>query len=98
MAHLKEINLVFGIKITCESYSNCLDQNAYILTVLKKFNIFHCKPLKCPLESNLDHTTLNSTNAVGCLMHLMICTEINLSVYVNILKEFKNKYNKELSK
>lgn len=106
MVDLKEIKLFLGIKIIRKDNQICLDQSAYIKTILRKFNMRDSKPVNSPLENKLDYVALNSDesidapcrNAIGCLMYLMICTRPDLSVAVNILSRFMNKNNKEVWK
>ncbi|CAH0564599.1 unnamed protein product [Brassicogethes aeneus] len=106
MVDLKNIKLFLGIRISQDNNQMCLDQSAYIKTILNKFNMNDCKPVNSPLESKLDYIALNSDetydapcrNAIGCLMYLMICTRPDLSVAVNILSRFMNKCNNELWK
>jgi Reverse transcriptase (RNA-dependent DNA polymerase). len=104
MTDLKEIKLFLGIKIERSYGKITLDQNAYIQTVLEKFNMHESKPVSTPLQSTIDYLALNSDekfeapcrNLIGCLMYIMICTRPDLSIAVNILSRFTNKNNKEL--
>lgn len=86
MVDLKEL---LGNTITRESNKICLDQNAYISTILKIFNTCDCKYLKYPLESNLDYIVLycNKTygpNAIGFVTYFLICAKHDFSLSVNI--------------
>lgn len=104
MTDLKEIKLFLGIKITRHANEITLDQSVYIKTVLNKFNMHDCKPVKTPIENKLNYDALNSEekynapcrNVIGCLMYVMLCTRPDLSTSVNILSRYTNKNNKEL--
>lgn len=106
MTDLQEIKLFLGIKVTRSNDMLMLDQSAYIKTILAKFGMQDCKPVKTPLESKLDYEALNSDdnynapcrNVIGCLMYIMLCTRPDLSTSVNILSRYTNKNNKELWK
>lgn len=104
MTDLNEIKLFLGIKIERNGNKISMDQNAYIKTILHKFNMSDCNPINTPLENKLDYTALNSAeeydapcrNLVGCLMYVMLCTRPDLSTAINILSRYLNKNNREL--
>ncbi len=106
MVDLKEIKLFLGIKVIRDAHTITLSQNAYIKTILNKFNMSDCKAVTTPLESKLDYVALGSDeyydapcrNLIGCLMYIMICTRPDLSIAVNILSRYTNKNNIELWK
>ncbi|KAG6439518.1 hypothetical protein O3G_MSEX000841 [Manduca sexta] len=106
MTDLNEIKLFLGIKITRFNNKITLDQSAYILTILDKFNMSNCNPISTPLENKLDYKALNidsefnapCRNLIGCLMYVMLCTRPDLSTSINILSRYSNKNNKELWK
>ncbi|CAD6238878.1 GSCOCG00012546001-RA-CDS, partial [Cotesia congregata] len=101
MVDLKEIKLFLGIRVTRENNIIMLDQNAYVNSVLEKFNMQDCNPVITPLEPKINYDSLNSDencgkpcrSIIGCLMYLMICTRPDLSVAVNIVSRFMNKNN-----
>lgn len=106
MVDLGEISLFLGINITRTSNSIALDQTKYLKTVLQKFNMSSCKPVKTPLSVALNFEALNaeetcnapSRNLIGCLMYVMLCTRPDLSIAVNLLSRYQNKNNIELWK
>lgn len=106
MTDLNEIKLFLGIKIERLNNKITLDQNAYIKTILKKFNMLDCNPALTPLETKINYIALNSDekvdapcqSAIGSLMYVMLCTRPDLSTCVNILSRYANKNNNELWK
>ena len=96
MTDLKEIKLFLGIRIERNNNIITLDQNAYIKTVLNKFNMNDGNAVSTPLPNSDEKYDAPCRNLIGCLMYIMVCTRPDLSTAINILSRYCNKNNKEL--
>lgn len=104
MTDLKDITLFLGIKVTRTNNKITLDQSAYIRTILARFGMEDCNPVKTPSETKFNFEALNSDepcnspcrNLLGCLMYLMLCTRPDISSSVNIISRYINKNNEEV--
>ncbi|XP_062713882.1 uncharacterized protein LOC134290716 [Aedes albopictus] len=92
-----------GIRIEKTNDGITLDQEAYVETVLKRFNMSECKPVKIPMNASEKLSTKKSPKtdeevaamkdvsyqeAVGCLMYLAQCTRPDILFAVNVLSRF----------
>lgn len=104
MVDLKEIRFFLGIKIQRSGNKLTLDQSAYIKTVLEKFNMVDCNPVKTPLVSNINFINLESEieynapckSVLGCLMYIMLCTRPDICYAVNVTSRYAAKNNIEV--
>jgi hypothetical protein len=80
-----------------------LNQMNYIETVLKRFNMQDCKPMKVPIlmeeritteqcpktqEEIEDMARVPYASVVGSLMYVMVCTRIDISHGVGVLRRY----------
>jgi hypothetical protein len=58
-----------------------ISQNKHLINILKRFNMFDCKPTSIPLEPK-DIEAMKDvpySTAIGCLIHAMTTTRIDLA-------------------
>lgn len=104
MKDLKEIKFFLGINIERKDGIITLDQNTYLKTVLKRFNMVDCREVNTPLPTKLNYKALDSDeyydapckNLIGCLMYAMLCTRPDLCLALNLLSRYQKKNNREL--
>ena len=94
-----------GIRIVCKENSVTLDQEAYINSILRRFNMQDAKAVTTPMNAaekltkEMSPKTAEETErmqkipyqeAVGCLMYLLQCTRPDILFAVNLLSSFNN--------
>ena len=88
-----------GMRVTYDKNTYYLDQEAYVESILKRFNMENCKPIDTPLapddsllepilESEEDADLNLYQQGVGSLMYLMTSTRPDLAVAVGLLSRF----------
>ena len=103
---LECVTLFFRIRVERKDNKISLSQSAYIKSVLEKFSMQDCKPVKSLLPTKIDYDALDSDEKydapcrqlIGCLMYLMVCTCLDLSNALSIVSRYTNKNNLELWK
>lgn len=82
-----------------------LCQKSYLENVLKKFNMYNCKPIRTPMDQNFNIKILESESKtdkntenlcrqiIGCLMYATSGTRPDLCVAVSILSRFQDLAN-----
>lgn len=85
-----------------------LCQKAYLENVLKRFNMYNCKPISTPMDRNFNTKILESEcksdkntenlcrQIIGCLMYAVSGTRPDLCVAVSILSRFQDSANNTL--
>lgn len=76
MVDLNEMKLFLGIKVSRETGTITLVENAYIRSVLSKFTMYDCKPVATTLKSKVNYEALNSLeeynascrSLIGCMI------------------------------
>lgn len=105
MKDLGQAQHCLGIRIGRSKDSITLDQEAYVESILKRFNMDRCKPVKVPMNCSEKLTRDVSPKdddesaamsgvpyqeAVGCLMYLAQSTRPDILFAVNTLSRFNN--------
>lgn len=105
--HMKDLGAatnVLGIRINYnrEAGTLSLDQQSYIEDILRKFNMFHCDPVKLPSDPNQKLTKDMAENkidsnvpyqeAVGCVLYLAQCTRPDISFSVANVSQFNQQH------
>eukprot|EP00794_Sanderia_malayensis_P007838 gene7838-biopygen6374 len=102
-----EIHYCLGmsIKRNREAKILTIDQKSYLETVLKKFQMFDCKPVATPLEAGKKFEKLpdgeESVNkqdyqaAIGSLIYASVATRPDLASAIGILSQFSSNPGKE---
>jgi hypothetical protein len=91
---------VLGMRLRRKNGELFLDQEQYILNVLKEFEMTDCKPVVTPMEvglklekaSNSD-CNLPYQNLIGCLNYIALNTRPDISHVVSILSQFNSCYD-----
>jgi hypothetical protein len=112
MKDLGAISLILGMEIK-RNHANrklYLNQRKYIETILHRFNMQECEPVKvlipvgvrlsteqCPKtqEEEEDMSHVPYASAVGSLMYAMVCTRPNIAHAVGVLSRYMSKPGKE---
>ncbi len=102
-----EIHYCLGMSIKRDRVAKVLhiNQRAYLENVLKRFDMFNCKPVSTPMEVGKKYERLKdgekSANlkeyqaAVGSLMYAAIATRPDISVAVGTLSQFMSNPGQE---
>jgi hypothetical protein len=87
-----------------------LNQRKYVETILQRFNMQECKPVKVPIhvgvklsvdqcpktqEEEEDMSHVPYASVVGSLMYAMVCTRPNIAHAVGVLSRYMSKPGKE---
>ena len=98
------------IKINRVDRKLWLNQRKYVETILHRFNMQECKPVKvlilvgarlfakqCPktLEEDEDMSYVPYDSVVGSLMYVMVCTRLDSAHAVGVLNRYISKQGKE---
>ena len=74
-----------------------LNQRQYIEQILKRFNMFDCKPVSTPLEAGIKLEKVDNVSCdvpyqqlIGSLMYLSILTRPDLSFSLSYLSQFNS--------
>lgn len=102
---LGNVSECLGMKVTRDRKADTirLDQENYVMDVIKNYGIEECKPAQTPLKLNLrldkstDNAEQNSSyqKLIGALMYLAIGTRPDICFSVSYLSQFNNCNNKE---
>jgi hypothetical protein len=101
MKDLGATNFIMGMEMKRDRTTRklWLNQQKYIETILKRFNMQDCKPMKVPIlvgtrliveqfpkkrEEIEDMACVPYASVVGSLMYVMVCTRPNISFYFDI--------------
>jgi hypothetical protein len=112
MKDLSAANFILGMEIKRDHAGRklWLNQRKYVETILHKFNMKECKPIKVPipigaklsveqcpktLEEEEDMSHVPYASVVGSLMYAMVCTRPNISHAVGVLSRYMSKLGKE---
>jgi hypothetical protein len=90
--------------------NSSLNQRKYVETILQRFNMQECKPVKVPIhvgvklsvdqcpkthEEEEDMSHVPYVSAVGNLMYAMVCTRLDIAHAVGVLSRYMSKPGKE---
>ena len=112
MKDLNDANLILGmeIKINCVDRMLRLNQRKYIETILHRFYMQECNPVKVPIpvgvrlyaeqcpktqEEEEDMSHVPYASVVGNLMYAMVCTRPDIAHVVGVLSRYMSKPGKE---
>jgi hypothetical protein len=112
MKDLGASNFILGMKIKRDQKKRklWLNQRKYVETLLQRFNMQECKPVKVPIpvgvklstdqchktrEEEEDMSHVPYASAVGSLMYAMVCTRLNIAHAVGVLSRYMSKPGKE---
>jgi hypothetical protein len=112
MKDLGVVKFIMGMEIKRDRATRklWLNQKKYIETILKRFNMHDCKPMKvlilvgamliveqCPRtqEEIEDMARVTYASVVGSLMYVMICTRPEISHVVGVLSRYMSTPGKE---
>ena len=99
MKDLGELHYILGLQVKRdrEARSLHLSQKQYINTVLERFGMLHCKPIKSPFRSKAimslrkegeEKTELGTWQPLGSLMYAKLETRPDLAYPVGLLGRF----------
>lgn len=105
MSDLGELKYCLGMEIEQNQASSevSMRQTKFLKSILSKFGMEDCKPVKTPQDPGLKLTknmceggcnhedsmkSVPYRNAVGCLMYLMVATRPDLAAAVGVLSQF----------
>jgi phosphoribosyl-AMP cyclohydrolase len=98
------------IKRDRKKRKHCLNQRKYVETILQRFNMQECKPVKVPIvvgvklfvdqcpkthEEEEDMSHVPYVSVVGSLMYAMVCTRPDITHAVGVLSRYMSKRGKE---
>ena len=112
MNDLNASNFILGMEIKRDRKNIKLElnQRKYVETILHRFNMQECKPVKVPIpigvklsvdqcpkthEEEEDMSRVPYESAVGSLMYAMVCTRPDISHAVGVLSRYMSKPGKE---
>jgi hypothetical protein len=112
MKDLGASNFILGMEIKRDRKRRklWLNQRKYVETILQRFNMQECKPVKVPIpvgvklsvdqcpkthEEEEDMSHVPYASAVGSLMYAMVCTRPNIAHAVGVLSRYMSKPGKE---
>lgn len=99
---LGQIKQCLGLRVNMYKNAITVDQEQYIESLLKKFNMSHCKTIETPMEINLrlekSENSLCNKNIpyrqlIGNLMYLAVLTRPDIAYSVCYLSQFNNSYD-----
>jgi hypothetical protein len=105
MKELSATNFILGMEIKRDQATRnlWLNQTNYIETIMKRFNMQDCKPLKVPIlvgaritveqcpktqEEIEDMACVPYESVVGSLMYAMVCTRPDISHAMGVLRRY----------
>jgi hypothetical protein len=112
MKDLSASNFILGMEIKRDQKKRklLLNQRKYVATILQRFNMHECKPVKvlilvgvklsadqCPKtqEEEENMSRVPYVSAVGSLMYAMVCTKLDVAHAVGVLRRYISKPRKE---
>jgi hypothetical protein len=112
MKDLGASNLILGMEIKRDRKKRklWLNQRKYFQTILQRFNMQECKPIKVPIlvgvklyvdqcpkihEEEEDMSRVPYVSAVGSLMYEMVCTRPYIAHAVGVLSRYMSKLGKD---
>jgi hypothetical protein len=112
MKDISASNFILGMKIKRDRKRRklWLNQRKYVETILQRFNMQKCKPVKVPIpigvnlfvdqcpkthEEEEDMSHVPYVSAVGSLMYEMVCTRLDIAYVVGVLSRYMSKPGKE---
>jgi hypothetical protein len=112
MKDLSASNFILGMEIKRDRKKRklWLNQRKYVETILHRFNMQECKPIKAPIpigvklsmdqcpttqEEEEDMSHVPYASAVGSLMYAMLCTRLDIAHVVRFLSRYMSKPGKE---
>lgn len=102
LKNLGQVKQYLGMRININKDENfiTIDQENYIETLLKKFDMEDCNPVETPIECklNVEKTNLCEENLpyqklIGSLMYLSVLTRPDISYATSYLSQFNNSYS-----
>lgn len=102
MKDLGQIKQCLGLRVNMHKNVITVDQEQYVESLLKRFNMLHCKTVKTPMEINLKlEKSQNSCcdnnypyrQLIGSLMYLAVLTRPDIAYSVIYLSQFNNSYD-----
>jgi hypothetical protein len=105
MKDLGASNFIFGmeIKVDRKKRKLWLNKRKYVETILQRFNMKECKPIKVPIpvgvklsvdqcpktwEEEEDMSHVPYASAFGSLMYSMVCTRLDIGHAVGVLSRY----------
>jgi hypothetical protein len=112
MKDLGASNFILGMEIKRDRKKRklWLNQKKYVETILQRFNMQECKPVKVPIpvgvnlyvdqcpktqEEEEDMSRVPYASAIGSLMYAMVCTTPDIADGVRVLRRYMSKLEKE---
>jgi hypothetical protein len=112
MKNFGATNFILGMEIKRDKKNMklWLNQRKYVETILQRFNMQECKPVRVPIprgvklstdqcpkthEEEEDMSRVPYVSVVGSLMYGMVCTRPNIAHAVRILSRYMSKPRKE---
>jgi hypothetical protein len=112
MKDLGAANFILGMEIKRdrENRKLWLNQRKYVETILQRFNMQECKPVRVPIpvgvklsvdqcpktqEEEEDMSCVPYASVVGSLMYAMVCTRPDIAHAVGVLSRYMSKPGKE---
>jgi hypothetical protein len=112
MKDLVVANFILGMEIKRDQTNMklWLNQRKYVKTILQRFNMQECKPVRVPIpvgvklsvdqcpktqEEEEDMSHVLYASAVGSLMYAMVCTRLDIAHAVGVLSRYMSKLGKE---
>jgi hypothetical protein len=112
MKDLGALNFILGMEIKRDRKMRklWLNQRKYVETILQRFNMHECKPVKVPIlvgvklyvdqcpktwEEKEDMSCVPYASVVGSLMYVMVCTRPDITHAVGVLSGYMSKPGKE---
>lgn len=96
MKDLGTVKRFMGININLEPGRITLDQEHYAIKIIEKFGMDECKPVRTPIETNLQlsradgkPTSQPFRELIGSLMYLALGTRPDLSYAISYLSRFQ---------
>jgi hypothetical protein len=105
-------NFILGMEIKRDRKKTklWLNQRTFVETILQRFNMKECKPIKVPIpigvklsadqcpkthEEEEDMSRVPYVSEVGILMYAMVCTRLDIAHAVGVLSRYMSKPGKE---
>lgn len=109
---MKDLGLIsefLGINVKQNLKTNVTEicQKKYLENVLKRFNMYECKPVSTPMDYNFNISDLENKNCsqyaenmcrkiIGCLMYAVSGTRPDICVAMSILSRYQDRANDAL--
>lgn len=91
---------VLGMRLRRDENNIYLDQEQYVINVLKDFEMTDCKPVNTPMETGIrlekasdSDNRLPYQNLIGCLNYLAQNSRPDIAHAVSVLSQFNNCYD-----